>query len=120
MVEKPRNGGTWTEAAYWGRVRGALRKTFAAWVPMREAMKAARREYTGPNKRQKWEYLCAECLEWWKGSEVQVDHIEPCGSLKCSDDLAWWLERLTPEDPAAFQVLCKPCHKQKTQRERKR
>lgn len=119
-VARTRNGGTWTEAQYWARVRGALRRAFAAWKPAQYAMTASRRPSQSENKRQKWEYQCARCLEWCKGSDVRRDHIEPCGSLRNLDDLAGWLDRLTPESSDAFQVLCEECHQLKTNEERKR
>lgn len=113
---KPRNAGTLTESAYWGMVRSGLRRTFRWWKPMMKVKEEAKRIYTGSNKRQKWEYQCNYCQEWYKGSEVQIDHITPSGSLKCGEDLQGFLERLTPE--SGYQVLCKPCHIIKTNSER--
>lgn len=126
-VERTRNGGTWTESAYWGRIRGALRKTFAAWVPMNVALKAARR----PSQRTdrpllKWEYQCAKCRAWFplkeEGAEgeklIQVDHVNPVGSLKKLEDLPGWVARLTEENPECYRILCVPCHQLKTNAER--
>jgi hypothetical protein len=81
-------------------------------------MKRSRRPSQSENKRLKWEYQCAACLEWFAGKDVRRDHIEPCGSLRSMDELAGWLERLTPEDPAAYQVMCEDCHQEKTNKER--
>lgn len=117
-VERNRNGGKWTEAGYWGSVRSALRRAYRYWKPAIDAKMAARRKYEGENKRQKWEYLCAKCSDWFADKEVQVDHIEPVGTLKCGSDLESFLERLTPEE--GFQVLCKECHQEKTNLERGR
>lgn len=127
MVPRTRNGGTWTESQFFSRIRGALRKTFAAWVPMATAMKSARR----PSQRAdrpllKWEYQCAACKRWFPlkdpGAEgqklIQVDHIARAGSLRTLDDLPGWVARLTEENPAAFQVLCVGCHQEKTNAER--
>jgi hypothetical protein len=118
-VARTRNGGKLTEAAYWGKVRSALRKTFAAWEPANQAMKNARIDYVGPNKRQKFEVMCARCQHYFPMKEIQKDHVEPVGSLKCIEDLPGFLQRLTPEDPAAFQMLCEHCHQAKTNRARK-
>jgi len=115
-VEKTRNKGTMSEAAYWGSVRSALRRHFRYWKPATHCKQEAKRPYKGPNKRQKFEYQCNHCEEWFMDKEVQIDHITPVGSLKCGDDLKEFLERLTPED--GFQVLCKPCHQIKTNSER--
>jgi len=115
-VKKTRNNNTMTEAGYWGMVRSMLRRGFRYWRPIQQARQQAKRCYTGLNKRQKWEYQCAKCKEWWKGSEVEVDHIIPTGSLKSGDDLQGFVERLSSED--GYQVLCKSCHKKKTNEER--
>jgi len=117
-ASKPRNGGKWSESAYWGAVRSALRAKFRFWGPAVAAKNAARRPVLGCGQ-QKWEYRCSTCGGWFMGKEVQVDHVEPCGSLRNEGDIAGFLERLTPEDPGAFQVLCKACHNEKTQAERK-
>lgn len=119
-VNKPRNANTWTEAKYWQIVRSALRRAFRYWKPATDAKMAARREYTGKNKRQKYEYQCAHCSLWFKGTEVQIDHKIPVGSLKSLDDLAIFLTKLTPEEEHAFQCLCKPCHLIKTKKEREK
>ena len=116
-VKRTRNGGKLTEAAFWGKVRGALRKGFASWYPATQAMIAARRPYNGPNKRQKFEVQCKHCKEWFKMKDVRKDHIVPVGSLRCLDDLCGFLERLTPEDPEAFQILCQNCHDSKSKTE---
>ena len=115
-VKRTRNAETWTESQYWSAVRSALRRAFRYWKPATAAKADARRLYTGSNKRQRWEYQCAHCERWFKDKEVQIDHITPVGSLKTPEDLAGFLQRLTPED--GFQVLCKECHKEKTQSER--
>ena len=116
-VKRIRNGKTWTEATYWGRVRGALRKTFANWSPAKLAMIAARRPYNGPNKRQRFEVQCRHCNEWFKQADIRKDHVIPVGSLRCMEDLCGFLERLTPEAPEAFQMLCNPCHDALTKKE---
>jgi len=115
LVEKSRNGGTWSEAKYWGAIRSMLRRGFRYWKPIADTKNKARRAYSGGG-RQKWEYQCKHCEEWFKGVEVEVDHITPCGSLKCAEDLAPFVERLTTE--SGFQLLCKPCHQIKTNEEK--
>lgn len=120
MKEKTRNGGTWTEAQFFGHLRSSLRRAFRYWKPLINAKLKARRKYSGHTSRQKWEYQCNQCGEWFKGSECEVDHITPVGSLKSLDDIIGFIERLTPEDIEAFQVLCKECHKKKSLEERKK
>ena len=107
-----------TESAYWGMIRSTLRRGTRYWKPVVKARNEARRKYVGENKRQKWEYKCAKCKKYFKGTEVQVDHITPVGSLKCKEDLPGFIERLTPEE--GFQLLCKECHIVKTNKEKKK
>ena len=114
-VPKTRNAETWTEAKYWGMLRSALRRAFRYWKPITDCKIESRRPNEGDNKRQKWEYQCNHCDDWFADKEVQVDHIIPVGSLRSSDDLKGFIERLTPEE--GFQTLCKPCHKIKTDAE---
>lgn len=118
LVPRTRNAGTWTEAQYWGAIRSHLRRGFKFWKPITATKLAARRKYEGENKRQKWEYQCAICGEWFNSKEVQVDHIVPCGSLKCYEDIAGFVERLTAEE--GYRLLCKPCHQEVTNEERGR
>jgi len=115
-VPKTRNANTQTESAYWGGVRSALRRAYRYWKPATKAKEAARRPNQSDNKRMKWEFQCAHCQEWFPDKQVQIDHITPVGTLRCSADLAGFLERLTPE--GGFQVLCKECHQVKTNEER--
>ena len=114
--EKHRNNKQWTEARYWQQVRSSLRKGFQYWLPIKQCKIDSRRKYVGNNKRQKWEYKCNECKQWFMEKHVQVDHIVPVGTLKRPEDIIGFLERLTTE--TGFQVLCKPCHQIKTNKEK--
>ncbi len=90
------------------RMRALLRN---AWLrsPMRgEALKEARRE--------RGEYLCAHCKEIFRIKEVAVDHILPCRKLNLRV-IGEFCQRLFCVS-VMLQVLCKPCHKDKTKRER--
>lgn len=118
-VARTRNAGTWTESEYWGKVRQALRQAMRYWKVGQAVKAKARRKYKGKNKRQKYEYQCAECKGWFRDKEVQIDHIIEVGSLRCSEDLAGFLERLTPESESAFQLMCKSCHQIKTNKYKK-
>lgn len=113
---KTRNNNTMTESAYWSMIRSVLRRGTRYWKPIMQTKMLARKPYKGVNKRQKWEYQCAECKKWFMDKQIQIDHIIPVGSLKCSDDLAGFIKRLTPEK--GFQVLCKSCHQIKTNDEK--
>lgn len=117
-VPRTRNNGTMTEAAFWSWIRSALRQKSRWWKPVSEARKKAKRKYNGTNKRQKWEYKCADCKKYYKATDVQVDHIIPAGKLKSSSDLKGFVDRLFCEVDG-LQVLCTTCHDIKTKKERK-
>jgi hypothetical protein len=116
-VPKTRNSGTMTESAFWSFIRSALRNKSRWWKPITECKQKARRPYTGPNKRMKYEYQCNECKGWYPEKQINVDHIIPAGTLTCSKDLAGFIERLFCEQEN-LQVMCEKCHDVKTQNER--
>lgn len=107
---------TWSESKFWSFIRSGLRAKWSRWPPKFEALKRAHRPYKGEG-RQKHEYQCAICEDWYKQAEVEVDHIIPAGSLKGYDDLPGFVRRLFV-GPEALRVLCKPCHKEVTKKEK--
>lgn len=56
---------------------------------------------------------CAVCGGQFKKTETQVDHIEPTVPTKEVSDWNMFFERLEVSDDK-LQVLCKPCHQEKT------
>ena len=117
-VVKTRNGGTMTEAAFWSFIRSGLRQKSRWWKPITECKLASRRPYSGPLKRQKFEYQCNTCKQWFPEKKINVDHITPAGELNCSQDLPGFVERLFCEKNG-LQTLCSDCHDAKTKKERK-
>lgn len=116
-VVRTRNAGTMTESGFWSFIRSALRQKSRFWKPILQAKLAARRVYKGPNKRQKFEYQCNECKNWFPEKHINVDHINPAGSLSCSADLPGFVDRLFCEQDN-LQVLCEKCHDKKTKAEK--
>jgi 5-methylcytosine-specific restriction endonuclease McrA len=112
-VPKTRNAGTQTEASFWGGIKNMLRQKSRWWKPIQKVKLKAKREYTGPNKKQKFEYQCNHCKKWFPEKEIAVDHIVPVGSLKGPDDIVGVIERLFCEEEG-LQVLCSHCHEVKT------
>lgn len=108
---------TMTYAEVCSYVRSALRRLTMFWLPKSVKKESLRRPYKGKNKRQKWEYPCERCLKWFKGDEVEVDHIIPCGSLSHLNKAGEWLERALVEIDG-YQLLCKPCHLLKGEEDR--
>lgn len=112
-TKRTKAGGNWTSARYFSFIRSALRRAFVKYPVRYQVLQNARRAYQGSDKRTKWEYECNACKEWFKTKDVQVDHVEECGSLKKYGDLSKFVKTLfCGEDN--LQVLCKPCHKIKT------
>lgn len=115
---KTRNAGTMTESAFWSFIRSGLRQKSRWWKPITECKLKAKRAYKGPNKRQKFEYQCNQCKNWFPEKQINVDHIVPAGSLNCAQDLPGFVERLFCEIEH-LQVLCEKCHDKKTKLEKK-
>jgi len=120
-VPRPRNGGKWTEAEFWSRIRSALRQASRYWLPAQKAVQRHSRPYTGHLKRRRTEVQCQMCHEWVPPSRIDKDHVVPVGSLRCAEDLPGFVERLFAEDAGAYRPLCKDCHKKlnKEQRSKK-
>lgn len=109
-----RNGKTMTESQYFSKIRSILRSGFRYWKPMQQALELASRPSQNVNKRIKKEYQCNHCKNWFKRADAEIDHKIECGSLSTYDDIVPFIQRLTPENVNAFQILCKTCHKVKT------
>lgn len=107
----------WTTARFFGFIRSALRAAFNKYPPKYEVIRQAKRDKKDGG-RQKFEYECSSCGKMFPQKEIQVDHVIPAGSLKSFDDLPEFCRKLFcgVDD---MQILCKPCHKVKTQEERK-
>jgi 5-methylcytosine-specific restriction endonuclease McrA len=75
--------------------------------PTRSAAKTAARLERGV-------YICAHCSELFRPKEIHVDHIDPV--IEPSVGFVDWntyIDRLFPK-LSGFQVLCKACHKIKS------
>ncbi len=107
---------------YGNRVRSCIRRAWSKSPGRYEALKNDRRVYQGDNKRQRFEHQCNICKEWFKQSEVQIDHIIPCGGFFTPmyeiDEVAFkhfcYIMFCGP-----LQKLCKPCHNVKTAQDAK-
>jgi len=107
-VPKTRNGNTMTESAFWQMIRATLRSRTRWWIPRLNALKDARRNYQGKNKRQKWEFKCADCEQYFPQKMIEVHHSNEVGQLLNVGDLPLFIERLFAED--GWVCLCKNCH----------
>lgn len=115
-----RNNGEWTEARFRSFVTSALRAASRRWPVKFKAMKES---FVGRKTNEKtgklaMHYKCAGCNKHFVATDVQVDHVKPVvdpvkGFISWDvyvDNLFCELENL--------QILCKPCHKEKTAEEK--
>lgn len=109
-VERTRNGGLLTEAAFWQMIRSTLRNKTRFWYPRLKCLQNSRRQNQSSNKRLKWEFQCFNCTKWFPQKEVEVHHSVEAGTLKCYNDLPGFVERLFAEE--GWICLCRECHKQ--------
>lgn len=114
--EKPYNGGTWTTARFHSFIKGALRSASQRWGPKFTVLNEAKtkKKTNKSTGRLAQHYKCASCKEEYVLKDVQVDHIIPIGEFVSWDQT---VERMFCEKDN-LQVLCKPCHKDKSQKER--
>jgi len=75
--------------------------------------------YKNGNQKMVCVFKCAHCSNDFKRTEVQVDHIVPViNPKKGFEDWNTYIARLFC-GIANLQVLCKPCHIEKTNKENK-
>ena len=121
MVDnKKRNGGEWTDARFRSFVTSALRAASRRWPPKFKALKEA---FVGRKTNKKtgklaMHYKCAKCKKHFVATDVQVDHVLPVVDPKVGF-VGWdsFIDRIFCEIEN-LQVLCKPCHKVKTEEEK--
>lgn len=121
MVDnKKRNGGEWTDARFRSFVTSALRAASRRWPPKFKALKEA---FVGRKTNKKtgklaMHYKCATCKKHFVAADVQVDHVLPVVDPKVGF-IGWdsFIDRIFCEIEN-LQVLCKPCHKVKTEEEK--
>ncbi len=117
---KKRNGGEWTDARFRSFVTSALRAASRRWPPKFKALKEA---FVGRKTNKKtgklaMHYKCATCKKHFVATDVQVDHVLPVVDPKVGF-IGWdsFIDRIFCEIEN-LQVLCKPCHKVKTEEEK--
>lgn len=120
MSSKTRNGGEWTEARFRSFVTSALRAASRRWPPKYKALKEAfvGKKVNAKTGKMAMHYKCAACRKQFVAADVQVDHIDPVVDPK-KGFVSWdvFIERMFVEIEK-LQVLCKPCHKTKTDDEK--
>lgn len=116
-IERPRNGGTWSEARFLSFVKSALRG--ARWGPKYTSIQNAFVEHgINPETGRKCKLCrCASCLKLFPQGQLKADHIVPCVGPEGFQDWDEFIRRLYVE-AEGFQALCSACHDSKTSKER--
>ncbi len=103
-----------TSTAFFTYLRGCLRK---AWMknPIKlEYIKKNRHQIKNPNpkgtKPTVWGFTCECCFEEYPIKEGQVDHLYQAGSLRSTEDIQGFVERLLYVTEDDIQLVCKVCH----------
>jgi 5-methylcytosine-specific restriction endonuclease McrA len=115
-----RNGGEWTEARFRSFVTSSLRAASRRWPVKFKALKEAFVGRKTNNKTGKlaMHYKCVSCKKHFVAADVQVDHIAPVVD-PVKGFLSWdvYIDNLFCE-LNNLQILCMPCHKEKTAEEK--
>jgi 5-methylcytosine-specific restriction endonuclease McrA len=96
-------------------IMNVLRQGTIAWSGRKEALNASRKrfkegKYKNGNTKWLYYYQCADCSEWFRDYEVEVDHVVEVDGFKGSWDE--FVSRMYNADN--LQVLCCTCHQIKT------
>lgn len=120
MARQPKKQRPWDLYAH---VAARIRDRFYLYPPYNETLEAAKTIETKlnmdgtPSKRPWVRYKCARCEKHFSRKGVHVDHIDPViDPVKGRQGLIDLIERQFTEK---LQVLCRPCHKIKTNEENK-
>lgn len=104
-------------------IRGALRKAqqrseyYKAFLDSQRIVRPHYNKDGSRSKRDRVFYRCNSCQNEFSLKDIQIDHIDPIGSLKSIYEVQKFIERLyCPYDN--LQIICKDCHKVKTKFER--
>jgi 5-methylcytosine-specific restriction endonuclease McrA len=111
----------WTQARLKNFIISALRSASNRYPPKYECLNAAKvgKKVNKATGRLAEHYKCAACKKHFVAKEIQVDHIEPVvnpltGFIDWNTFVARMFCPITN-----LQVLCKECHKVKSDKEKK-
>ena len=114
------NNKQWTQGRFKGFITSALRTATQRWPPKFEALKTAflGRKINEKTGKLAQHFECAKCKKAFVSKDVQVDHKKPVVDPKKGfENWETYIDRLFCE-VTNLQVLCKPCHKVKTAKEK--
>jgi 5-methylcytosine-specific restriction endonuclease McrA len=117
---KPYNDGTWTEGRFNSFIKSTLRSGSQRWPPKYKALSAAKqgKRINQATGRLAEHYKCKACGNDFPASYVQVDHISPV--INPSIGFTNWDDVIKGMfcEQDNFQILCKDCHRDKTNAEK--
>lgn len=115
-----------TESAYLSWIRGGIRRYLWSKNPVKlEFVKESRKMITNPNVKLRkgrplvWGGVCEICGQEYPLKNMEVDHRTGEHSLKSVADIQKFVEGIVFVRKEDLALLCKPCHKIKTNAERK-
>lgn len=114
-----------TESAFYSWMRGGIRRGLWNKHPVK-LLKLKQERFKAPlGKKTKrnpeglvWACRCAICGVAERENSCQVDHIEPAGKKKLQESIEEFIINLTFVSLDDLQLVCKPCHKIKSQAEK--
>jgi hypothetical protein len=114
-----------TEAAFLSFIRGGIRRYLWSKNPIKlEFMKENRVMIPNPSKRKGakpkvWGARCEICGGLFPQKEIEVDHKTGEHSLRKTSDIQAFVEGIVFVRKEDLAIVCKPCHRIKTNAERK-
>ena len=110
-----------TESQFWSWVRGQMRRMWKD-NPVRIDFKKAALRPVSPEEKTKKVFhpstknvgQCYLCGEWFAGSKLEVDHLNPAGSCKDYQTSLSFFDAQVFCPPSNMDLVCKTCHPIKT------
>ena len=103
-----------TESAFYGWIRGILRKGWSRHPVKLEYIKQNRKRIPNPNVNGRvsevWGMTCQQCGNDFVQSQIEIDHLNPASSLRCKEDIQGFVERLLFITFDDIEAVCLECH----------
>lgn len=103
-----------TESAFYGWIRGILRKGWSRHPVKLEYIKQNRKRIPNPNVNGRvsevWGMTCGQCGNDFVQSLIEIDHLNPASSLRCKEDIQGFVERLLFITFDDIEAVCMDCH----------
>lgn len=103
-----------SESAFWGWVRGVLRKGWSKHPVKLEYIKQHRKRIRNPNPKGKvaevWGMTCQQCKRDVVQSDIEIDHTGNNASFTGLHDVESYVKHLFLVDFTSLESCCKACH----------